>query len=737
MFGTSLAGWLGSSFFFLDAQAPPMKVAFFLFQAMFCSTATTIVSGAVAERLRFGAYLGIACLVSGMIYPIFGHWAWNGLDTGNSQGWLSQLGFIDFAGSTVVHSTGAWVSLAVLLAIGPRQGRFPPDQPPRKIQGANLPIAVLGVMLLWFGWIGFNGGSTLALTDEVPGILMDTVISGAAGMLTVAIFSYLVYRRVEVELVINGSIAGLVAITAACNAVSTISAFQIGAIGGGIMLLVSRLMEHLKVDDAVDAVAVHGGAGIWGTLAVGLFGQLDRLGTSLDRVSLILVQLLGIGVCFIWAFGLTWLLLQGGRWLSLRVSPDEEEIGLNVAEHGAKTELYDLFRVMEAQAASQDLSLRVPYDPFTEVGNIARRYNQVIDALAQKTQQVFDYLQQVELVTNAAAAVEADHFQAGSLDGVATRPDRLGQLARVFQGMFQQIKLRERNLQEAQDRLQQLNQELEERVAVRTQDLAMANAQIQALNQQLKAENLRMSAELNVTRQLQKMILPAEAELAEITGLDIAGFMEPAEGVGGDYYDVWRSGGRIKIGIGDVTGHGLESGMVMLMAQTAVRALIANGETDPARLLNAVNRTIYDNTCRMQSYKNMTIALLDYEAGLLRLSGQHEDLIIVRTNGQIEQIDTIDLGFPLGLEEDITQFVAETEVQLQAGDVAVLYTDGITEAMNDQNEQYGPSRLQQVIQQMRHASAQEIRRAVIQDMRRHIGDRQPLDDLTLLVLKQQ
>jgi len=738
MFGRSLAGWFGIDHFFLDAAAQPELVAFFVFQAMFCGTATTIVSGAVAERLKFGAYIVIAVLVSVLIYPLFGGWVWNGFNLGEIGGWLGQQGFVDFAGSTVVHSVGAWVSLAILLIIGPRLGRFPEQGPPRKIQGSNLPMAVLGAMLLWFGWIGFNGGSTLDFNDQVAGIIMNTLVAGAAGMLMAGLLTWLQHELVEVEAVINGSIAGLVAITAACHAVTTPIALIIGATGAAVMLLVVRLLEHWQVDDAVDAVAVHAGAGAWGTIAVGLFGQLDRLGTGLSRGAQIWVQCEGVLVGFLWAFGVTWLILQGiNRIKPLRVSVADEELGLNVAEHRAKTELYDLFQVMEAQANTQDLSLRVPADPFTEVGHIAVRYNQVIAALERKTEQLLQYLGQVNLVTAAAGAVEADAFQPSSLDGVAARSDELGTLAQVFQRMFQQVKIREKNLQQAKDQLAQMNEVLEERVQARTRELAQANAEILKLNEQLKLENLRMSAELDITRKLQQMFLPTEEELQQMSGLDISGFMEPATEVGGDYYDVLQVGDRIKIGIGDVTGHGLESGVLMIMAHTAVRTLLANNETDPAKFLNTLNQMVFENVQRMKSYKNMTLAILDYEAGILRMSGQHEALIVVRNDGEVKEVDTFDLGFPLGLEPDISHFVNETKVVLQTGDVAVLYTDGITEAMNDRKQQYGLERLCQCLRQHRHLGSREIRQAVIDDVRQFIGSQSLYDDLTLLVMKQK
>jgi predicted ATPase/serine phosphatase RsbU (regulator of sigma subunit)/tRNA A-37 threonylcarbamoyl transferase component Bud32 len=278
---------------------------------------------------------------------------------------------------------------------------------------------------------------------------------------------------------------------------------------------------------------------------------------------------------------------------------------------------------------------------------------------------------------------------------------------------------------------------LEAKVDERTAQLAQANQEITLLNQRLQSENLRMSTELDVTRQLQQMILPKPAELNQIPGLDIAGFMEPAEEVGGDYYDVLHDQGRIKIGIGDVTGHGLESGVLMLMVQTAVRTLLLNQETDAARFLNTVNRVIYENVQRMNADRSLTLALLDYEAGRLRLTGQHEELLVVRAGGAIERIKTTDLGFPIGLIDDIQNFVAHWEVDLQPGDGIVLYTDGITEAANPAEQLYGLDRLCQVISQHWHQPAAQIREAIITDVRHHIADQKIFDDITLLVMKQQ
>jgi len=288
-----------------------------------------------------------------------------------------------------------------------------------------------------------------------------------------------------------------------------------------------------------------------------------------------------------------------------------------------------------------------------------------------------------------------------------------------------------------------LYQTLEQKVVKRTEQLAQANKQlgqaneeIGQLNEQLKAENIRMSAELDISRRLQQMLLPKVEELSQIEHLDIAGFMEPADEVGGDYYDVLQHNGHIIFGIGDVTGHGLESGVLAIMVQTLVRGLIANNETDPVKFFNAINETVYSNVKRLQSDKNVTLALLDYQNGIVQLSGQHEEVIVVR-GGHLERISTTDLGFPVGMIEDISDFVAQAEVSLESGDAIVLYSDGITEAGNLAEDEYGIERLCEVVQLNWQRSAKEIQQAVIDNVRQYIGDQRLLDDITLLILKQK
>ncbi|MBE9044248.1 SpoIIE family protein phosphatase [Pleurocapsales cyanobacterium LEGE 10410] len=269
------------------------------------------------------------------------------------------------------------------------------------------------------------------------------------------------------------------------------------------------------------------------------------------------------------------------------------------------------------------------------------------------------------------------------------------------------------------------------------EQLAQANQEINKLNYCLQAENTRLSTELEITQRLQMMLLPKEKELRQIENLEIAGFMEPAAEVGGDYYDVLQHHGRITIGIGDVTGHGLESGVLMLMVQTAVRTLMENNETNPKHFFEVLNRTIYKNVQRMDSDKNLSLCLINYRDGVLTLSGQHEEILIVRSKGEIERIDTVDLGFPIGLEETIEDFVFQAQVCLNLGDVVVLYTDGVTEAENYAGEHYGLDQLCAVVQQNWQQTAENIRQAVIEDLRSHIGAEKVYDDITLVILKQK
>ena len=405
MFGSSKAGFIGLSHFFpgFTGEDHYNLAVFLLFQMMFCSTSATIGSGAVADRMKYSSYIVTTILISSVIYPVFGHWAWGGLQgasISSGTGWLSALGFVDFAGSTVVHSVGGYVGLAGIIILGSRKGRFTKDGKSNEIQGSNIPLAVAGVFILWFGWIGFNGGSTLAFNGQVPGIILNTCLASASGLIFSLALGWIMTGIPNVNFVLNGSLAGLVAITAGCHAVSPAEAIIIGAVGGAVMLFCTKLLDALKLDDAVGAIPVHLAAGIWGTLAVGIFGDPAVLMTDPVMGSQFLAQLIGVASCGVWAFGLAFISLKIVNAIHpMRVSSVDEDAGLNIAEHGASTQIFDLYSKMESQAETGDLSVRLPEDHFTEIGQIAHLYNKVMDNLEGSTIAKSEY---DEILTNVS-----------------------------------------------------------------------------------------------------------------------------------------------------------------------------------------------------------------------------------------------------------------------------------------------------------------------------------------------
>lgn len=331
MFGATKTGWFGTSCFFLSDFSPgedPWVLAFWMFQVVFAATAATIVSGAMAERTKFIGYLIYSAAICGFIYPIFGSWAWGSLYNGN--GWLENLGFIDFAGSTVVHSIGGWTGLAGAIVLGPRIGKYSKEGKVQPIPGHNIPLAALGVFILWFGWFGFNPGSTTAASKDIAMIFANTNLAAAAGAVFAMITAWIKFKKPDVGMSLNGALAGLVAITSPCATVTPLSSVIIGAVAGVIVVLAVLFFDRIKVDDPVGAISVHGVNGAWGTLAAGIF---NIGGTSAKIIG---VQILGIIAAFIWAFGVSFIVFKViDKTIGLRVSPEEETEGLDFGEHGA------------------------------------------------------------------------------------------------------------------------------------------------------------------------------------------------------------------------------------------------------------------------------------------------------------------------------------------------------------------------------------------------------------------
>lgn len=353
--GGALEGFIGLSDFFVTSASDALAggevnegmwiYASWFFQVVFAATAATIVSGAMAERTKFTSYLIYCVFISAIIYPVSGHWIWS------ENGWLTSLGFHDFAGSTVVHSVGGWAALMGALILGPRTGKYVGGKA-KAIPGHNITLAALGVFILWFGWYGFNAGSTLGYDDALAHIAVTTGLAASAGGIAAMIAVWLLNKKPDVSMTLNGVLAGLVAITAPCAVVSPTSAIIIGLVGGVIVVLSVEFIDKiLKIDDPVGAVSVHGVTGVWGTLAVGLFaeekfsGEIQGLffGGGFSQLG---VQLTGVLTVAAWVLATSAVLFLGIKYtVGLRVSKEEELRGLDICEHGMGA--YSGFQIIE------------------------------------------------------------------------------------------------------------------------------------------------------------------------------------------------------------------------------------------------------------------------------------------------------------------------------------------------------------------------------------------------------
>lgn len=327
MFGINETGWFGSSHFFLH-DGETWDYSFMLFQTMFAATAATIASGAMAERAKFGSYLIGALIITAVIYPVFGSWAWGSAYEGS--GWLAERGFVDFAGSSVVHSVGGWCALAAVIVLGPRLGRYDPASgKPRDIPGHNLNFLALGGLILWFGWFGFNGGSTVGADVNIGLINLNTQLSAASGAIGASLVAVIFRQPLFVGSVVNGSLAGLVSITAGCATMEPVYAILTGFLGGMIAMWSIDFFTKRGCDDVVGAISVHGVAGAWGTLCAGIF-----LNGNMFDIGVISTQVIGIIACFVWAFGVAfvfyWLI---EKTFGLRAETIHEQRGLDITEH--------------------------------------------------------------------------------------------------------------------------------------------------------------------------------------------------------------------------------------------------------------------------------------------------------------------------------------------------------------------------------------------------------------------
>ena len=634
MFGSSMNGFFGTdSFFFVSDNA--LNQSFFVFQAMFVATAASIISGVVAERLKFFGYLYITFITALLIYPVAGHWAWADLNRDpaialtNSMGWLGKIGFVDFAGSTIVHSVGGWIALSAAIIIGPRFGRFKKNNSVQKFNGSNLPLAALGTLILWFGWFGFNGGSNGTLDDTVPLILVNTFLSAAAGLIASLVFGYVVLKKVESHYIINGPLAGLVSITAACHAVDQLSAIVIGIIGGVIASYGNSVLEKFKVDDVVGAIPVHLFAGIWGTLAVALFGDSSLLGTNLTTFNQLKVQAIGIISIGFYSFCISYVLIFIINLLiPLRVSRVQEELGLNIVEHNASTDNYELLKILKKQMETKDLSLRGPQDPFTDAGQIGFYYNRIMKELEE-------------------SKIELDRWRK------------------------------------------------------------------------------RILSEINLAAEVQQSLLPT----VSLDQYPIAGINIPLGEISGDFFDYIPINNKLYFTLGDVSGKGVNAGIVMAKASTLFKVFSKN-EMTPQEILFETNNELAETSVQGM-FITMVVGIYDLKNQTITWANAGHQPPLIR-NSKGEFLEYSDAGMPVGvMKQESSEIFISTTISLKDKRL-FIFTDGITEAINNKGEELGVEGIKQILEKNKGLSPKrEVEKTVLTIQQ---TTEKLTDDLTLLVI---
>ncbi len=493
MFGVSETGWIGGSDF-LITQEDPWRVIFFVFQVVFVGTAATINSGALAGRTKFVFYLIVSACISMLIYPVFGHWAWGSTLHGPAAaGWLEKMGFIDFAGSTVVHSVGGWVAMAGCLVVGPRIGKYDADGRVNYIPPHNMTLTYLGTFILFFGWFGFNCGSTLEVNDRIPGIAMNTLMAASFGCISASALSWIYspFHRPQGEMIANGILGGLVGITAGCAFVETTGAVLIGLVAGLLVFYGNYLIEKvLRIDDVVGAIAVHGICGAWGTIAVGIFMTPDHLGNA-DRLHQIGIQAVGVVSCFAWSFGSACILLKFiDRFMGgMRVSREDEILGLNIAEHGARSTLHDLVESMHDATRKNDFSgmAKVAGETGTDIGALCDGFNRMVEAIQKSLKETQRQIQNAEAAR--ATSEQAERMLSRNREAYEEKireiAGNLGQLMAEVEHTMSSVAAAAQKVQHHVDSLAGKSDEIDgvlasvEKIAFSTKLLA-TNAMIQA-----------------------------------------------------------------------------------------------------------------------------------------------------------------------------------------------------------------------------------------------------------------
>ena len=588
MYGASYSGLVGTKYFLFFTNVAGYQT-YFVFQAMFVATAATIISGAVAERLKFFSYVIITFITSGIIYPLVGHWIW-AFDFSNPDrkfGWLGKLGFIDFAGASVVHSVGGWVALSILLIVGPRTGRFRKDDAKgnKTFQGSNTPMAALGALILWFGWFGFNGGANLAMDIRIPLILINTFMAASAGLISSSIMGIIVMKKPEPMFMITGPIAGLVSITASCAFVSPANAIIIGAIAGILSGSFLVILEKLKIDDVVNAIPVHLICGIWGTLAIAIFGDIEKMGIEITRSQQLYIQLIGIvsigAFCFFSSYSIFKII---NYFYPLRVSKINEELGLNIAEHNASTDTHELLNVLGEQVESQDYTLRAPQDSFTETGLIGTQYNRMMNRLEQSEKQ------------------------------------------------------------------------------------------------KNKWKN-RVSNEIKLAMNVQKRLMPNR----DLSNYPIFGLNIPAREISGDFYDFYLHNDQVYFTLSDVSGKGVNAGMVMAKAITLFK-IFAKEKFKPNEILFEMNNDL-NETNPPGIFITSIVGSYNLKTDLVEISNAGHQPAILRKGDNFTEFPSSSTPLAVIKQKSIDAYKLET-FKLDGGRI-YCFTDGFSECIDENNNEIG------------------------------------------------
>jgi len=594
MYGTSVSGLFGSKFFFFTTKVAGYQT-YFVFQAMFVATAATIISGAVAERLRFFSYVIITFFASGFFYPIVGHWSWafNFENPTQKFGWLGKLGYLDFAGASVVHSVGGWIALAVLLVVGNRTGRFRKEGSNKTFQGSNTPIAALGALILWFGWFGFNGGANGAMDLKIPLILINTFLSASFGLIFSSIMGIIVLKKPEPLFMITGPLAGLVSITASCAYVDPSDAILIGSIGGIISGSTIVLLEKIQIDDVVSAIPVHLAAGIWGTIAVALFGNFEMMGVEKTRLEQLIIQLIGIGSIGSFCFFGSYIIFKSiNSFFPLRVGKIQEELGLNISEHNASTDTHELLEVLTKQAKSEDYSSRAPQDPFTDSGIIGTQYNVLMDKLEQTEKQ------------------------------------------------------------------------------------------------KNKWKN-RVSQEIKLAMDVQKRLMPKrDMDHFPIYGLNI-----PAREISGDFYDFYLHDEEVYFTLSDVSGKGVNAGMVMAKSITLFK-IFARQRFKPNEILFEMNNDLNESN-PSGTFITSIVGRYNLKSDLVELSNAGHQPALFRNDNKFREFPSSSMPLAVTRHKDANVYNLES-FKLNGGRI-YCFTDGFSESLDDNRKEIGIEGVKELI----------------------------------------